>query len=848
MQITSDKTLIPQKENIMQFRKSQLSLAVTSALMVLMLPSFAAAQNPPAAPKTETAAEKTAREKAEADKKSGAVETIVVTATGRSTAANRVPYNVTAIGEEQLREQNITDIKRFIQDSASINAPDNSARFADAVTVRGLNVSPVSANNLEQFTKSTLSYYLDDTPLPNIAFRIKDISRVETLLGPQGTLYGAGSLGGAVRYITNQPRLDRKEYRISSSMYQVKNGDLSFDHDIMFNVPLNESFAIRGSVSKLSDGGYIDRVSNPPWRTGNRTWVTQPDPSRNVYNKDNWTETVGGRFALLWKLSPTFSMTYTRNQQDQDANGTTAVSLQPCGVANATTPAQLDAFIRSPSSSCAPGSRITNVFAAPVAVNDNSIVSRYPEFANRKTEMDSLAIDWDIGFANLRSSTSVFEDKRVGTADYASQGWLFYFDLGDAGGAFDSGRSAFITFNNAFKGLSHETRLTSKGTGPLSWIAGLYYTKQERSLRFSEFLPGLDRYISLNRVRATGDVDEGYRENLASEYKETAVYGEATYKITPAWSATFGGRLFNYDDTAIAQIRDYSFDLTNNNIRVTRGDDGKSIFKFNTSYQFSDDFLGYFTASQGFQRGGTNGFKNFGTKVLTDATRQYDPDTTNNYELGIKGYFFDKQLFIQTNLFRIDWKNVQTYRQQSVENGFPINGTVNAGDARSEGWETAVRWRIANNWQVNYSGALTEAEWSSTKTHCLYTDNTSCRTWTKGGKLGGTPKWKHVYGARYNYTTAAGTYLFAGVNARYVGKVQVDRADSPTATVLERPVYTLFGLNAGMSIGDFDISTWISNVNNKKVIVSGQEAGIMGPRVIYSRPRAIGVNVSYMFR
>ncbi len=836
-------------------QKTRISLAVSSALLVLMLPHFASAQTAPTAPaatapaKAETPAEKAAREKAEADqKKEAKVETIVVTATGRSTAANRVPYNVTAIGEDQLREQNITDIKRLIQDSASINAPDNPARFADSVTVRGLNISPVNANNLEQFSKSTIAYYLDDTPLPNIAFRIKDITRVETLLGPQGTLYGAGSLGGTIRYITNQPRLDRTQYRLNTSVYQTKNGDNSTDTDFVFNVPLNESFAIRGSISKLSDGGYIDRVSNPPWRTGNRTWVTQPDPSRNVYAKDNWTETTGGRFAVLWKISPTLSLTYTRNQQDQDANGTGAVSLTPCNIANATTPAQIDAGIRNPSSSCAAGARYTNVFSTPVAVNDNTIVSRYPEFANRKTTMDALAIDWDIGFASLRSSTSVFDDKRVGTADYASQGWVFYFALGDAGAAFDSGRSAFITFDNAYKGLSHETRLTSKGAGPLSWIAGLYYTTQDRSLRFSEFLPGLDSYNGINRTTAGGVKDEGYRENLASEYKETALYGEASYKFTPAWTATFGGRIFKYDDTAIAQIRDYSYDLTNNSLRFTRGESGKSIFKFNTSYQFNDDLLGYFTASQGFRRGGTNGFKNFGGKTLADNSRQFEPDTTNNYELGIKGYFFDKQLFVQSNIFRIDWKNVQTYRDQSVENGFPINGSVNAGDARSEGWETAFRWRLSNNWHVNYSGALTEAEWSSTKTHCLYSDATTCRTWRQGGKLGGTPKWKHVYGARFNHTTTGGMYVWAGANARYVGKVQVDRADSPTSTVLERPAYTLVNLNGGFGIGDWDVSAWISNPTDKKALVSGQEAGVMGPRVIYSRPRTIGVNVSYSFK
>jgi outer membrane receptor protein involved in Fe transport len=829
-----------------------LAVAVAFALMGL---GAAAAFAQTAAPKPETPTEKAAREarekvaaeqKATAEQK--APETIVVTATGRATAASRIPYNVTAIGEEQLREQNITDIKRLIQDSASVNAPDNPARFADSVTVRGLNISPVNANNLEQFTRSTIAFYLDDTPLPNISFRIKDITRVETLLGPQGTLYGAGSLGGTIRYITNQPRLDRTIFRVNSGMYQVKGGDTSFDHDVIFNVPLNDVVAIRGSINKLSDGGYIDRVSNPPWRTGANTWVTQPDASRNVYRNDNWTETVGGRLSVLWKVTPTFSLTYSRNQQDQDANGTGAISLQPCIIANATTQAQIDAAIRRPSSACAAGGRFTNVFSTPFAVNDRSIISRYPEFANRKTEMDALAIDWDLGFAALRSSTSIFEDKRVGTADYASQGWVFYFDLGDAGGGFDSGRSAFITFDNTYKGLSHETRITSKGTGNFSWIAGLYHTTQDRSLRFSEFLPGLDRYNGINRARAGGVVDEGYRENLASEYKETALYGEGSFKVTPDWTVTLGGRVFKYDDTGIAEIRDYSFDLVNSNSRVKRGESGKSYFKFNTAYQFNADLLGYFTASQGFRRGGTNAFRNFGGRRIADSTQQYEPDSTNNYEVGIKGYFFDKQLFVQSNLFRIDWKNVQTYRDQAVENGFPINGTVNGPDARSEGWETAFRWKLTDRVQLNYSGSTTKAEWASTRTNCLYTDNTTCRTWTKGGKLGATPKWKHVYGVRFSDTTASGTAVWAGLNGRYVGKVQVDRADSPTATVLERPAYTLLNANAGFALGAWDVNAYISNLNNKKALVSGQEAGIMGPRLIYARPRTIGVNLSYEFK
>jgi iron complex outermembrane recepter protein len=176
-------------------------------------------------------------------------ETIIVTATRRNETAIRVPYNITAIGEAQLREQNITDIKKLIDENVAISAPQNSARFNDSVTVRGLNVSPVGANNLDYFVRSTLSYYLDDTPLPNIGFRIKDISRSEALIGPQGTLYGAGALGGVIRYITNAPKLGDFEARVNASIWQVQGGGVSNDVDFMVNIPLGDTFAVRRLLS-----------------------------------------------------------------------------------------------------------------------------------------------------------------------------------------------------------------------------------------------------------------------------------------------------------------------------------------------------------------------------------------------------------------------------------------------------------------------------------------------------------------------------------------------------------------------------------------------------------------------
>jgi iron complex outermembrane recepter protein len=859
------------------FTKTPLALAVSGALAALMISNVVYAQTAPAAAaapaKAETAAEKAAREareKAAAEKKAeeervrqGKTETIIVTATGRSQSASTVPYNVTAITEEQLRDENITDVKKLIQESVSINAPGNSARFADSVSVRGLNVSSVTANNLEQFVRTTLAYYLDSTPLPNIGYRIKDIARVETLLGPQGTLYGAGSLGGTVRYITNQPKLGVTEGRLTTSMYQTRGGGVSTDTDIMFNAPISNSMAVRFSLAALDEAGYTDRVSNPPWRTGTFALGSLPDPNVNVYKDDDWQRVTGGRVSLLWKLTNDFRVTFSHAEQKQRANGTSGTSLTPLRVANAQTPTELLAAWRAGSgsftSACVATNtcRFTSQLTTPPAVAVDTVISRYPEFANRNFKLDSIDFDWDLKFARLTSSTSQFEDRRKGEADYLSQGEIFYFRLGDAGGRIDSGRTAYITFDNFFKGLSHETRLTSQSSGPLSWIAGVYHTDQDRSFRFSEYLPGGDVYNGINRTRAGGNVDELYRENLARKYKETALYGEVGYKIVPQWLTTVGARFFNYKDTGIGEIRDYSFDLVNNNVNKTGGENGKSYFKFNTSYQFNRDFLAYFTASQGFRRGGTNPFRDVGTLRVSAENREYKPDSTNNYELGAKGQFLDGALYVQGAIYQIDWKDPQTDRAQDIE-GFPVNGTANAADARTRGAEMQMRYRFLRNWQVRYNAAYTEGEFVDTKTNCLYEGNTTreCRTWGKGGKLGGGPRWKHNGSFRFNTNLDGGMYVWAQVSARYVGRVPVSRTDAEEVQQLFRPAYVISNFNAGLSKGAWDVNFWVQNLADKREVVSSQVTGnttgtagdLSGARVIYTTPRTIGTTITYNFQ
>ncbi len=786
---------------------------------------------------------------------------VIVTSSKREEASHKVPYNVSVLTEEQLREDNITDAKKLINQSVAINAPTNSARFADSVTVRGLNISAVNANNLEQFAKSTLAYYLDETPLPNMGYRIKDIARVETLLGPQGTLYGAGSLGGTVRFITNKPKLGVTEGRVNTSFYQTQNGGISNDTDAVFNLPLADNVALRASVARLDEAGFTDRVSSPPWRTGANAWTGKPDAKQNVYEDDDWQRVTGGRFSVLWKLTNDLSVTLAHTTQDQLAHGTTGVSKLPLSIANAKSPAEVDAAWKKPESNCTVSCTYKDGFLAPNAVNDHTVLSRYPEFADRQFRMNSIDVSWNLGFATLNSSTSTFTDARVGQADYASQGWAYYSGEDGACGSYcnfgtgiTSDRSAYMTFDNSYKGLSHESRLTSNGTGPIRWIAGIYYTTQEKSLKFSEWVPGMEQYLASQGRKVAiqgGRPGEGYYENLASNYKETAVFGEIGWRATPEWLTTVGGRFFNYQDQVTAQIVDYAGDAAGADRDATSGANGKSYYKVNTSYQLTPDLLAYGTWSQGFRRGGTNAFRNEGSKIVRPELMSYLPDSTDNKEIGLKGFLLNRQLYLETDVYQIDWKNPQTYRSQTVGGVFPLNGTTNGPNAKTQGFEFSSRLKVNENWQLSYSATKSMGVWAETLVQPLYTNSTSgTRTWAEGGNLGGAPTWKHNLGVRFNTVLDGDYYLTAGLNARYTGGVQVDRADSEAQnqTITLYPAYTLVNANVGLSKGDWDLNLWAQNLTNVQAIASNQESGLLGARVMYTTPLTIGMNLSYKFK
>ncbi|GAA5524423.1 hypothetical protein Maes01_00980 [Microbulbifer aestuariivivens] len=784
----------------------------------------------------------------ESEKKSSkgsAIEQVVVTASKRESAASDLPMNITAISGEALREQNITDVKRLIQDSVELSAPDSGARFSDSVTVRGLNVSPVSANNLEQFVKTTLAYYIDDTPLPKLGFRIKDIQRVEKLLGPQGTLYGSGSLGGTIRYITNEPNLEESQFSLNTSAYQVNGGGVSSDTDFVINLPLSDTFAVRASGAYLDEAGYIDRAANAPWRTGGDAYIPDPNPNQVIYKDDNWQEATTAKISALWAPADAVEIKLTHMQQDQLAHGTRGANLLPLGEAD-----EKYADIQF------------GDYKTPYAINAHTIISPHEEYADKEFSLDVLDIEVDLGFATLTSSTSKFEDTSVGEADYTSQGYAYY---GWAGfGAADTNITAYMTFDNAYEGFSHETRLVSTANDSYEWILGFYTTEQESSIAFREIIPTIDQELSWKRVASVADV--GYEEDYRGIYSEDALFGEFSYNVTDKLTMTAGARIFNYEDKRHTILLDHTFALPDQDLKTKGGENGKSFFKLNASYDLNSDVLAYATFSQGFRRGGRNTFRDYNGYEVAEDSKSFEPDSIDNFELGVKGYFFDQQLYVQSNVYQMNWSDPQTYRSQAVEYGFPINGTENGPDAETRGWEFSSRYRLNDNWSLTYSTATTEGRFTDTLTHCMYKntggdsgDDYACATWVKGDLLGGSPKWKHNLGVSYS-GELAGLPVWASVRGRYVGKTNTDRED--TVIVVDqdtddvtmetwkpwvRPSYTLFHASAGMRFDKAVAGLWVNNLLNDDPIVSSQSGGVLGRRIFNATPRTIGLNVSYDF-
>ena len=757
----------------------------------------------------------------------GALEEVLVTATRRSESIQDIPFNITALGGQAIERERISNLSDLARRVPGMTVVDKGARGGSRMTVRGLNVdSMAAAEALGNSSGDTVGTYLGEIP---VYWDLKpvDLNRIEVLMGPQGTLYGAGTLGGAVRYIPNKPQADGISFELRGNAYDLsESSGVGYDLGGTINVPIVEDrFAIRGSIDYYDDPGFIDYnylVREPG------VSLPQPDPddrNANLKKKEdaNTEETLAARLAARY-TGEMLDATLTYYYQNQDV-GARQINHK-------------DAF----------------------GTDDYESAHRYLEPNERENQMLALELVADLGFAELTSASAYSEFEEKGQRDQTDL--LLDFEYGYE--EFPS-FAAFTREDGEDQRTNQELRLVSTGESKFNWIVGVFYNKFETDGLSQEFTPGFDQFAvdNLGGVQLRPDALE-YYEVQEIETEETAIYGEVSYDFTDRWQVTLGARYFEYEDERL-----FATDIPLSNTvyygtpqdlidpvgQRNKVDDDGSLFKINTSYYFTDDIMAFATVSEGFRLGGLNSVvpcsevpdPGEGMQKVCALPDEIliEPDTTTNYELGVHSTF--EKALVNASIYYIDWEDIQV--ADVTENGaIPITG--NGGTAESYGLELSTQWQITNNLTFYGSYAYTKAELTENAPGLVGGVDGE-----DGDRLAASPEHQGSLALNYAMGLADGSEL----NFDWSMTAQSD-------------VYTKVGLrNFGEELSGFALhnisASWFKdnwtttlyadNVMDKYAETSVRtdtsfirQVGLFDMRRYYknvSRPREIGLRVTYRF-
>lgn len=658
-----------------QYRKAAL-LGTTAAGAVLLVMGATAA---------------TAQEAQDADS-SFEVDEIVVTATRRASSVQDVPINIAALGGQQIEEQGFEDIADVLAFVPGINAVDRGGRNGNRLIVRGLN-----ASNLGQGSASanggTVATYLGDIPF-YIDLKLNDIERIETLLGPQGTLYGAGTLGGAIRYIPKRPDFDATSFEVRGDAYLTEHGDgISTDTGVTINVPLSDTFAIRASIDYLDYEGFIDYayVVNEPGVSE----PDGPDADTRVVKDQNGQEAWSGRIGARWQPTEAIDANLTYYFQNVDNDG-----------------------------------RQTSGHRGVLSTGRYESPSRVLEPNETSNELLALEITADLGFAELTSASGMGSYQEGGQRDQTD----LLIGLEYSYETFPT-FTAFTQENEENDFFVQEVRLVSKGDHDYNWIIGGYYNKFNSTGTSAEWTPGYAAFAGFDRPD-----DLEYYSTGVTDLTEKALFGEFGYDITDRWQITVGARYYEYkletSSTVDFPLFDPSFTIPDFDTLGDRDPDPDAgqeddgwLFKFNSSYRVNDDLLVYATVSQGYRIGNSNGigqceafepdktqgacalaqgqvYNENGDTALFDE-RLYSPDKTTNYELGAKTSWLDGALVLNAALFYVKWSDPQL-GSATVNASIPI--TINATGAESKGVEMSGSWQVTDQFSLRGAFSYTKSE------------------------------------------------------------------------------------------------------------------------------------------
>ena len=747
-------------------------------------------------------------------------DVIVVTASRRETSLQDAPYTVTAISGSELERRRLTGLTEVSRHIPGLTVVEQGARGTDLMTYRGLNVRSMDANDfLDNSSGGTVETYVGDIPV-YLDLKMVDLERVEFLAGPQGTLYGAGTLGGAVRYIPAAPDLNEFSVGVHGDLYAVsQSDDPGYETDAVINVPLIDGkLAFRGSFYYVDDPGFIDYpylVRNPG--------ISNPEPdlndsaavAANLFRKEDVnTESVNSsRLALLFQPSDNLSATFSYYNQEARSGGRSVTHSESFG-----------------SGPYESGHRVV-------------------EPDDRETSLFSTEIEVEFGFATLTSATGVSSYKQWGQRDqtdfYLYQGWGY------------ETFPEFVSYTREEADedrLSQELRLVSNGSGRIGWIAGIFYNDFDVDSSSTEYMPEFaDSTVGVDwGLAGAGEVS--YRQTNADTLKEQAIFGEVSYAFSDRLELTFGGRLFDYETQQQASFALPYFAFEGGD-EILNDDDG-ALGKLSVSYRFSDTFLGYATYSQGYRIGGANSVPPCPVPVPANTSCglpdeiQIDPDRTDNIEFGAH-LVLGAGLTLDAAVYSIDWDGLQT-AGTTANGGLQI--TVNGGSARSQGAEISLTAAGAGPWSFRTSYAWNDAELTSDAPGLFTGDDANDGADAfKGDRLSGTPEHQVGFELRNRRVLSNGWDLDFAYGLSATSDVLTKVGMRSGGEVLGG--YTVHNASISLSRDQWSATLYADNLTDKYAATSVRldrsaifDSGGFAVRRYYRnvlRPRTIGLEFRY---
>ena len=792
------------------------------------------------------------------------LEEVIVTATRRESSIQDIPYNISAMTGDAMEAQHIvnqTDLMRSMYGVSVIDRGYRNSGTVNSIVIRGLNVDNGANGDIMLNAVPTVSTYVDNTPM-FANFLLKDIERVEVLRGPQGTLYGSGSLGGTVRYISNRPNPEEFEAKLALDYGQTSGSEgNNLAGDVMINIPLGERAALRASFSRIDNDGVIDYVNayqlndqGEPLVGSDGSCVDPQGASDTdvLFNKGcfhsvedaDTVEIDYARISALIEPTDNLAIQLSYSMQEDEIGARRAVTL---GDNNQST---------------------SSPYYFSYGDDDSGQVLLEP--SSREVELINLDLEWDFGFATFTSSTSSLDHEGIGESDngglWASGGrdWNYWFYGGVWPRPAQRAERGYDdeSFIQEFRLVSNERK------GNIDWLVGAFYMDQETNVWQLSHNPGMNRFNQACRNTADPvcdgfwprwypdltEIDFEYIRD--TKYEETAIYGELTYHFSDTVRVTGGLRWFDNDvvnDTILG------FPLvvgwSSPSAPQSKDSDSDVLMKLNASWDLSDDKMLYGTYSEGYRHGGAQAVPSYENgdpfgEPNAEALRTFEADTVTNYEIGLKGS--GHNLTYTVSMFHVDWDNPQL-NTTSAWYGFYV---ASNGDAAStQGVELEIEGYF--NESVHYRAGYTyvkaelDKDFISTQTGAVIASS--------GSTLPASPSSVLSMSLDKSWNISGSMDLVIGANSYYQSESENFISDDNQLSETFDGFW-LVGASATLVSDNWRASLYVKNIGDEAGVTGSfpssyfsYDTGIFeswygnGNRQFIVQPRTIGLKIGYTF-